>query len=396
MPVLTVLNHGTSNSSKGDPTLVITKLESLLGGKSGQGDWMINQGAGSGQLAMQRLKSHLDLPGWQTLGGIFWGKGVDENVEKAYEWIRYRIHSAGKNAAGTFTVNLAGHSRGSITCFKIANRLHKSDATTGCHVNIFAIDPVAGNLGMINSGVYKDIVLQSNIDSAYMFLAETERRTAFRPYIDKRFIQGLYDHRMDTIPGNHGGINELKASARHESADVVLHHAISFLRRNGTNFTDGAEVNVRVKDDAELMHLYATIMDHFMEYKKQGKTWDTYMFPGGNSKGGRVFNREGLNKAWLEKNKFEGAGNVKNDSGVVMGRRPRPNRFFANLDHEDLFQRNYGETYVRLMEAQKLDGEMLTKKVEQMQTSVNCGSELQAMPVTVSRNLTTWMDVALG
>jgi len=79
-----------------------------------------------------------------------------------------------------------------------------------------------------------------------------------------------------------------------------------------------------------------------------------------------------------------------------MGRRPRPSRFFANLDHEDLFYRNYGETYVRLMEAQKLDGEALTKKVEQMQASAGCNGELQAMPVTVSRNLTTWMNVALG
>ena len=37
-----------------------------------------------------------------------------------------------------------------------------------------------------------------------------------------------------------------------------------------------------------------------------------------------------------------------------------------------------------------------TKKVEQMQASANCDSDLKAMPVTVARNLTTWMNVALG
>lgn len=392
MPVLTILNHGTMNSSKGDKTLVITKLESLLGGKSGTGDWMINQGAGTWQLSMQRLMSHGDLPGWQTVGGIVWGKGVDENVEKSYKWV---CHKIGSSQPGTFTVNLAGHSRGSITCFKIANRLHNSDKTKGCRVNIFAIDPVAGNLGMINSGVYKDIVLQSNINSAYMFLAETERRLNFRPYIDKKFIEGLPEHRMDTIPGNHGGINELKATRRHESGDVVLHHAIKFLRANGTQFTDSVELRVRSKGHGELLVLYATIMDHFMEYKNQDKKESGIK----EKEDLRVYNlrkesaenvRESLSRGFLEKNKF---GGHYGSNGLG---RPRPSRFFANLDHEDLFKQHYGATYEFLIEAQMLQGDALMNKIGEMVDDQNFQRNLSSMDKAVAGNLKNWMRKACG
>jgi hypothetical protein len=400
MPVLTILNHGTSNSSQGDKTIVISKLESLLGGKSGDGNWMINQGAGSWQLSKDRFRSHLDLPGWQTVGGIFWGKGVDENVDKAVEWVRYKIfkasETAGSSAAGTYVVNLAGHSRGSITCFKIANKLHEHKVTKGCEVNIFAIDPVAGNLGAINSGVYKDIVLQSNVRTAYMFVAETERRTSFRPYIDKIFFAGLPDHRMDSIPGNHGGINEL-AGKRHESGDVVLHHAIQFLESHGTTFKDTDELKVRKKKPDDLLFLYARIMDNFMDYKDQGKGW----FPGGLSKGGRVANVEkgpgNGSKPFLEKNKFEGGGKLGWSGGRgVMGRRPRPCRFFANMDHEYLFSVFYGATCAFLKEAQVLEGDALSAKVGEMANSNHVKAELGQMNPTVLNNLKTWMLAAVG
>ena len=351
MPVtLTILNHGTSNSSEGDPHIIITQLEQWMQGPVG-GLWMINQGVGSWQLN----KEQRTVPGWTTLGGILWAKGIDDNVEKAVKFVKSKLK--GGTTAADITVNLAGHSRGSITCFKIANALYENRATR-CRVNIFAIDPVAGNLGSVNSHVYKDIALKCNVTSASMFLAETERRNAFRPYIDQFFLSDLPFHRMDTIPGNHGGINDLKDSHLHESADVVLHHAVKFLHAHGTAF--GPALGNMLKSNAQLLTLYAQVMLDFQEYKKQGhKSEGNWFFPGGTSAGDRVANTKRADPPKRfgfiprpEKDKFQGSA-LNNVRGLEHLAMSKQTRFFANADHKLLYRNAYPRSYQFLVLLEK-------------------------------------------
>ena len=332
---ITILNHGTMNSSGDD--LVISRLKHHMVGLRG-GTWMLNTGVGTFAQAMDRKY----LPGWNALGGTFWAKGINKNVDDSVAFVK--AHCA-RHGAGMVQVNMAGHSRGSMTALKIAHALQTDDDTKGCDVNLFLIDPVPGNLGWVNSGMYKDIAIAGNVKHAYMILAESERRNAFRPYVDKAFLYDMPTHRMDTVPGNHGGINELDADGHHESADVVLHHAVKFLFEHGTDFNNGGQA---LRSTAQLLELYATIMLTFQKYKKQGHASKNLMYEliGGVATGDRTVQVHNANKkaGWanvpgLEKNKFDGKAmrgmrqHVPSLAGLS-----KESRFFANHDHKTLFR----------------------------------------------------------
>ena len=58
MPVLTILNHGTRNSTNTDTSngneLVISKIASLMEGGDGAA-WILNEGAGTAELRAQEI-----------------------------------------------------------------------------------------------------------------------------------------------------------------------------------------------------------------------------------------------------------------------------------------------------------------------------------------------------
>jgi hypothetical protein len=396
MPVLTLLNHGTCNASTGhqllggDKNLVVSRLEQWMVGAKGSkdADWMINQGVGSGALT----KEHENVWGWDQIGGIVWAKGIDDNVDRMVNFVHAR---AIRHGASNVTVNLAGHSRGSITCFKIAYRLHEKKETKDCPVNVFAIDPVPGNLGCVNNGSYKQIVLQTNVKNAFMILAENEKRNAFRAYVDQVFLQDLPTHQMDTIPGNHGGINELGA-ALNEAAQMVLHHAVRFLAAHGTPFGDGALVTA-LKTQPQQLDLYAAIMVKFQEYKAQGarKNNAGFRIAGGVSTDDRNVEtkqakrslRLGRNVPFLEKNKYRGQKltSISPFAGLNEG-----SRFFANRDHKELFRQAFPNTwgYVRLLE-----GSFKSRTFGAMTQDQAFWGEYQQMSAAVREHVDHWLDL---
>jgi hypothetical protein len=343
MPVLTILTHGTCNASSGkilgDPGLVISRLEQWMVGAAGGQDtqWMINQGVGTWLLN----KEQKTMPGWTLIGGIVWGKGIEEQVEAAIKFVKPWVKKYGAN---NVTVNLAGHSRGSITCMKIAHHLQEKNETKGCPVNMFLIDPVPGNMGCLNNGVYRKIAIEGNVKKSYMILAENERRNSFRAVIDNVFLQNMPQHQMDTIPGNHGGINETGA-VDNESANVVLHHAVKFLVARGSEFNHGAATAIKTQN--ELLELYAQLMLKYQSYEAQGsrKNNTPFRFVGGVSSAGdrnvetKVKEnrslRIGRNIPFLEKNKYRGQG-MKGLNGN-LGALKNGFRFFANFHHRQIF-----------------------------------------------------------
>jgi hypothetical protein len=83
--------------------------------------------------------------------------------------------------------------------------------------------------------MYRHIALGPNVRNSFLMLAEMERRGPFRTYIDAKYVGDNKDHQADTMPGIHGGINEL-TGFESEAAQLVLSRALRFLKANGSRF----------------------------------------------------------------------------------------------------------------------------------------------------------------
>jgi hypothetical protein len=377
MTVLTVLCHGTSNST-GDHTLVITKIRDLLLiADREKKRFRINEGAGSLRLIMKGV-------GTGPISGIAGGRGVDENVDRSVNWIREKL----PHPSAADTVNLAGHSRGSITCYKIAHALNAQ--VPEVKVNVFAIDPVPGNTGnriTRNGTNYENILLRQNVWSGHSFLmlAESDHRLVFRPYIDALYGNGLPDHQFDTIPGTHGGINTLGGS-EDEAAQLVLSRALSFLKANGSPLSD--EADRYILNDGRRLELYVDLMIKIEKYRRDAsyRLIDKHgvspsamgnIFTGGlRSDGHRVVNVNGSKADFAvgdtsaeadlggltKRKKFQGLAmrealdRMRTRTAERGQAYAAPEyRFFCNLEHEDLFRARHRELAEKIMELERPD-----------------------------------------
>ncbi len=359
MPVITILCHGTANSTNrstsGGSELVISKIATLLAGTDGK-NWILNEGAGTKELANQLgITGRLNRQASGVMG-VAAGEGVEANVARSVSFVK-----AWSNSAGELIVNLAGHSRGSITCYKIASALFEWNPLI--HVNIFAIDPVPGNNGVMNQGMYEHIAVRGNVQNSFLMLAESEHRQNFRPYIDdiysaERSIKG---HKFDMIPGTHGGINELTGSES-EAAALVLSRALRFLRKRGSMFN--SEVSRFILDDAATLRKYSKLMMRIKRYQahasvnpfKSGLTGIVNLAMSSfNVDKHRIANVAGSKHTWgTAGHEVTGAGTRGRTDHHGMGMNAaltrmgvddphagRPNRFFANKEHQKLFAQQY-------------------------------------------------------
>lgn len=360
MSVVTILSHGTANSTNRGTSsgheLVISKISRLLAGSESV-DWILNEGAGTAELLQQHgFSGSLFDNVKRTAMGIAAGEGVEANVARACRFVRDRL-----NDTTHLTVNLAGHSRGSITCYKIAHQLLQ---TYGANVpvNIFAIDPVPGNNGRINAEMYSHITLGPNVSRSFLILAESEHRLNFRPYIDEQYLGRNGEHKFDTIPGTHGGINELEGSES-EAAALVLSRALRFLRKNGSIFKDA--VDRFILEDASALAQYSSLMMRINEYKAHAsvnpfKSRLTGLVNLGMSSFNvdklRIVNVAGAKDSWGlplmnqaapidERGRTDhhglGLSQALERMGVADPHAQRPVRFFANKEHEKVFEKRY-------------------------------------------------------
>jgi hypothetical protein len=417
MAVVTILCQGTANSTdrttSDNSELVISKIQTLLDGAD-DWDWLLCEGAGTKKLRHQYIGNNeadfvdldpddpldhveLDLPhagarpapplagivgmpearriASPFLGGVFAGQGVDANVARAVRFVNYRKT---QGVDGRLQVNLAGHSRGSMTCYKIASALDKLYGNQ-VNVNIFAIDPVPGNTGSINKGMYRDIALGSNVQNSFLMLAEMERRLNFRPYIDAKYAGGNAAHRFDTMPGIHGGINELTGSEG-EAARLVLSRAVRFLMENKSKFrlAEGdryVEANQYILDtngDHELsaLAMYSRLMMRIKNYEAHAQSF--------NADKHRIANVAGPKDTWGEpghtmkdpdtRGRDDHHGLRMDEAQARMGVEPhalQPHRFFANQEHEDLFRTLYPAFHTAVSKLEKIGDPSNVKELRQ-------------------------------
>ena len=143
--VFTVYNCGTGFNRERTEEL-IGYLGSITQGMQAkpntvtpQDKWMICDGPGS---SSRGINSDAHTPGsglFKKLRGNVTGHGWEQNVTQAMTIIQF-IHAASPISV----INMAGWSRGAVTCHMLSNALASDPKTQNIKINIFAADPVAG------------------------------------------------------------------------------------------------------------------------------------------------------------------------------------------------------------------------------------------------------------
>ncbi|MBV8879639.1 MAG: hypothetical protein JO332_06745, partial [Planctomycetaceae bacterium] len=183
--VFTVYNCGTGfNRDRVDE--LVANLASRTGGSENR-DWMITDGPGSSRSSRGRTPGTFDAKsGFATKGkvgsffakirGVISGYGWEDNVLHAVEVIK--AINAGSHQPISF-VNMAGWSRGAITCGMLAHALHNDAATKHIIVNIIALDPVPGpgNFGP------EQVTIPPNCLNYTGIFQEDEARKIMRPAV---------------------------------------------------------------------------------------------------------------------------------------------------------------------------------------------------------------------
>src|SRR5262249_23252607 len=140
-------------------------------------------------------------------------------------------------------------------------------------VRIFAIDPVPGCMGKLNSHMYVDLELHdrtNNVVEVMIMLAECERRKTFQPVLVRPVIRGDKPDtfRWDSMPANHCGIVEQHTDV--DSPFLVYDIAKRFLNRTHPTVLGGREAT-RFSDKSEMpqeemLGRYSKIMLEFDQY----------------------------------------------------------------------------------------------------------------------------------
>ncbi|TVR48915.1 MAG: hypothetical protein EA425_13450 [Puniceicoccaceae bacterium] len=252
--VFTVYNCGTGfNRDRTDE--VIANLASRTQGSENR-DWMINDGVGSkpgkGPTLARTPGLHdpksgfkIKAPKFAVLKGTTKGYGWEHNVEHAVEVIKALSASTPPPA----TINMAGWSRGAITCHMLAHALARDPKTQHQFVNIFAFDPVPG------PGNFKldQISLPENVRNYTALIMEDEARKIMRPVIltpgDTSGSGGKY--KLIPLPGAH---NTAVFRIQTEVGTIGAALAHRFLTKHGTRL-----VAPMLLTDVQFCELYAKV-----------------------------------------------------------------------------------------------------------------------------------------
>jgi hypothetical protein len=266
--VFTIYNCGTSHNRQNlDET--VANLASRTEGAENR-DWMINDGPGSfskhvngSASAYERgLAAKAHTPGSRnpatgmkekfSLGiakGIVTGEGWEHNVEHTMAVLNATVDLPR-------VINMAGWSRGAITCFMIAHALYENQRTRSIEVNIFAFEPVPG------PGNFDDpnkITLPPNVRNYAAIVEQDERRKIFRPaLVTPEEAQGV-KAKFYYLPGIH---STPVFRTKNEVGLIAAFLAHKFLQKHGTRISGAIQLSPR-----DLCELYAKVRLDMGKYR---------------------------------------------------------------------------------------------------------------------------------
>lgn len=255
--VFTVYNCGTGfNRDRTDE--IIANLATRTEGQLNV-DWMINDGPGS---AKPKQEIHLLQPSQlgvrhpvtqkrTSIGlvakalGIATGFGWKHNVEYTMDVVKkLMLHPQPPSV-----INMAGWSRGAITCHMLAHALHSDPQTQHLELNIFAFDPVPGP-GNFHQ---EQTSIPPNVHRYLAIVMEDEARGFFRPVRLNHFVDMPEDIKIKTytMPGQHNTAVLPFQSAVGMIGRAMVEH---FLTKHGTRL-----FNTLVISDLRYCELYAQV-----------------------------------------------------------------------------------------------------------------------------------------
>ena len=194
--------------------------------------------------------------------GLVYGTGMDDNIRHAM--------AAMGNLWADFngqTVNMVGWSRGAVTCIRMANWIQEFYGT-GVNVNIFAVDPVAGNT--LGADIADTYVVPDVVKNFVAVIVMNDRRGGFRPQdINRLQVQKRDVTRFALLPmpGAHDTPVKMKSPDFAEVSEITRYLAYKFLLLSSTTFRQ-PEIQYSA---IQLSERYAKIKLKDQGYAKLGK-----------------------------------------------------------------------------------------------------------------------------
>ena len=259
--VFTVYNCGTGFNRERTEELIgylgtITAgMQAKPNSVTPQDKWMICDGPGS---SPRGTNPDSRTPGsglFRKLRGNITGHGWEQNVQDAMAIIKF-VHANSRIQ----TINMAGWSRGAVTCHMLANAIAADPDTRGIDINIFAADPVAGPG---NRADPRKNTIPSNVRRYFAIVAEDEDRKIMKP-VKVRMIESqsleVHDQRVKiiTLPGEHN-TGVMKGTPM---GKLVWYLAHKFLTKCGTQLTGGITLS-----HIEVCECYAGIRMYMSDFR---------------------------------------------------------------------------------------------------------------------------------
>ncbi len=248
------------------------------------------------------------------------GTGVSGNVAFAIEVLKHRVSLPD-------TINMIGWSRGAVTAIRLANAMSQDRELKGISLNIFAVDPVAGN----DKGEKDDNRnIPAQVENFIGILATGEKRKTFSPQ-DARRIEADAGTNLVLLPfpGAHDTVAKVGAGGLKDISDVIFSMAGQFLRKFGSQpRKDGDNLS-----DVQYLERYSKMLLQLDEYKNLRV---------GKLKGATLSDRV------ASKGKMQTRDFAKHLDEYVID----PERFI-NIHHRRLFKACYPHLFTYLFKAKK-------------------------------------------
>ncbi|MCL4784644.1 MAG: hypothetical protein KJZ70_16545 [Bryobacterales bacterium] len=259
--VFTVYNCGTGfNRDRTDELIgylgtITAGMQAKPNSVTPQDAWMICDGPGS---APKGNNPDTRTPGsglFRQLRGNISGHGWEHNVRDAMAIIKF-IHAGSPISV----INMAGWSRGAVTCHMLSNAIASDPDTRGIRINIFAADPVAGPG---NRADPSKNTIPPNVQNYFAVVAEDENRKIMKPVN----VGSIQSHSED-IPNQR--VKVISVPGEHNSGvmrgtplgKLVWYLAHKFLSKHGTRLNGGIQLS-----HIEVCECYAGIRMYMADFR---------------------------------------------------------------------------------------------------------------------------------
>jgi hypothetical protein len=260
--VFTIYNCGTGfNRDRTDELIgylgtITLGMQAKPNSISPHDSWMICDGPGSKPTGANP-DTHTPGSGrMKVLRGNVTGHGWNHNVRDAMAIIRF-LHAA----RPIQVINMAGWSRGAVTCHMVANELAADPSLRSIQVNIFAADPVAGPG---NRADPRKNTIPPTVANYLAVVAEDENRSIMQPVKVQQIVQRAQQQQQQKVkvipvPGEHNS-GVMRGTPLGKLVWFLSH---KFLSKHGTQLNGGLQLS-----HIDVCECYAGIRMYMADFRK--------------------------------------------------------------------------------------------------------------------------------